>query len=140
MYKLPPAKPQQIKTAPTPRKNSAQELMKSLAQNTVSLQSKIVDLAKTNNEMLKTQNSLLKSQEALTNEIKSMVGLFKEAGEQMVAETEEEKLRPLLGKISELLEQNKNIIRGLILIQKYIKSSTMTGEQPQQRPYNPEEF
>ena len=101
-------------------------------KNNIILQSKIIELVKSNNE-------LLKSQAAMTDEIKSMVTLFKEAGEQMIAETEEEKLRPLLGRISELVEQNKGIMRGLILIQKYIRVST-TSEMPQQKPFNAEEF
>ena len=114
----------------TQKTNPKDEIMKDLMKNNITLQSKIVELVQTN-------NTLLKSQTSLTDEIKSMVSLFKEAGEHMVAETEEERLRPLLSRISELVEQNKTIMRGLILIQKYIKSSS--SEMPQ-RPVGPEEF
>ena len=54
------------------------------------------------------------------------------------SQTEEEKLRPLLNRISELVEQNKTIMRGLILIQKFIKSSQ--SEPLSQKPLGPEEF
>ncbi len=126
-----PVKSKEIEPKPQKR-DSMQDVSKELMKNNIILQSKIIELVKSNNE-------LLKSQAAMTDEIKSMVTLFKEAGEQMIAETEEEKLRPLLGRISELVEQNKGIMRGLILIQKYIRVST-TSEMPQQKPFNAEEF
>ena len=113
------------------KSHSENSLVKELLKSNLELQSKIVDLVKSNNEVLKAQIST-------SNDIKSMVVLFREAGEHMVAETEEEKLKPLLMKISELLEQNKTIMRGLILIQKYVKSTSHI-EMPQ-RPLGPEEF
>ena len=121
---------------PAQKRVSANEIAKELSKNNLTLQSKIVDLVKTNNDLLQTQTSLMKSQTELTNEVKAMVGLFKEAGQHMVAETEEERLKPLLGRISELVEQNKTIMRGLILIQKFIK--TTTPETPVSRPLSPE--
>ena len=119
------------KATPKKKDSAKDELIKELAQNSLTLQSKIVDLVQTNNQLLKAQTSSSK-------EISSMVHLFREAGEHMVAETEEERLRPLLTKISELVEQNKTIMRGLILIQKYIKSTTM--QEIPQKPLSPEEF
>ncbi|MAF50567.1 MAG: hypothetical protein CMH64_00590 [Nanoarchaeota archaeon] len=119
------------KTTPQKRASPKDDLIKDLAQNTLQLQGKIVDLVQSNNQLLKSQTNTSK-------EISSMVQLFREAGEHMVAETEEEKLRPLLNKISELVEQNKTIMRGLILIQKYIKSTTM--QEIPQKPMSPEEF
>ena len=110
---------------------SHSSIVKELVKNNVALQNKMADLIKSNSDLLKAQ---VKTYE----EIASMVSLFREAGQHMVAETEDEKLRPLLGRISELVEQNKSIMRGLILIQKYIRSST-SSEIPQ-RPLSPEEF
>ena len=115
------------KTAQT----SHASLVKDLVKSNVALQDKMADLIKSNSELLKAQ---IKTSE----EISSMVSLFREAGQHMVAETEEEKLKPLLNRISELVEQNKTIMRGLILIQKYIKSSS--SEPLSQRPLGPEEF
>ncbi len=106
-------------------------LVKELVKSNVALQDKMADLIKSNSELLRAQ---IKASE----DISSMVLLFREAGQHMVAETEEEKLRPLLNRISELVEQNKTIMRGLILIQKYIKSSS--SEPIPQRPLGPEEF
>jgi molecular chaperone DnaK (HSP70) len=122
-----------VTTKPLKSKKISQEetLSKEIIKSSLMLQGKIVELVKTNNELLKAQTNS-------SDQISSMVKLFKEAGEHMVAETEEEKLRPLLNKISELVEQNKTIMRGLILIQKYIKSTS--AQEIQQRPLSPEEF
>lgn len=121
------------KTAPKSASRSASHssIVKELVKNNIVLQNKMADLIKSNTDLLKAQ---VKTYE----EIASMVSLFREAGQHMVAETEDEKLRPLLGRISELVEQNKSIMRGLILIQKYIKSSS-SSEIPQ-KPLGPEEF
>tara|TARA_Y100000034_G_C6807847_1_gene362875 strand:- start:224 stop:619 length:396 start_codon:yes stop_codon:yes gene_type:complete len=127
-------KPLNKDSAPKKRhhRTKKDDLFKELINNNLTLQNKIVELVQTNNELLKAQTSSSK-------EISSMVQIFREAGEHLVAETEEEKLRPLLQKISELVEQNRTIMRGLILIQKYIKSTTAT-DLPSQKPISPEEF
>ena len=136
----------QIKTEPMQTEqftknvsSSKDELFRKLIQSNLALQSKLADLIKSNSELLEANKDLLEAQAHTSKEISSMVALFREAGEHMVAETEEEKLRPLLGRISELVEQNKTIMRGLILIQKYIKASNRQ-EIPTQRPLSPDEF
>ena len=98
--------PKAIKKEPV----SKDKILDQLIQNNLILQSKIIDLVKSN--------------ESLTSEMKTMVNFFREAGEQMTMESEDERLKPLLGRIGELLERNKAILRGLILVQKYIKTSS----------------
>ena len=88
---------------------SKDKILDQLIQNNLVLQSKIIDLVRSN--------------ESLTSEMKTMVNFFKQAGEQMTLESEDERLKPLINKIGELLDQNKVILRGLILVQKYIKTS-----------------
>ena len=87
-----------------------------LVDSNIKLQQKLIELIESNKEVSKNLASTSK-------EIQSMTDFFKEAGKYMVAETEDEKLKPLLNKISDLVEQNKTIMRGLILVQKYIKVS-----------------
>lgn len=96
-----------LKKSPTSPK---EDIAESLIKNNLLLQEKLVDLIKSNQQ--------------LTKEISSMVSFFKEAGELMVAESEDEKLRPLFKNLNELLDQNKTIVRGLLLIQKYIKTAS----------------
>ncbi len=98
---------------------------KELIQSNMLLQSKLIDLIQSNNELVK--------------EINSMVKFFHEAGERMMVESEEEKLKPLFERLNALLDQNKTVIRGLLLIQKYIKSSSPSEEQSS-KPISPTEF
>lgn len=104
------------KVKKTDSKAPKDKVLDQLVQNNLILQSKIIDLVKSNEE--------------LTSEMKTMINFFREAGEQMTLESEDERLKPLINKIGELLEQNKAILRGLILVQKYIKSSTASSELP----------
>ena len=87
-----------------------------LVDSNIRLQQKLIELIESNKDVSKNLASTSK-------EIQSMTDFFKEAGKYMVAETEDEKLKPLLNRISDLVEQNKTIMRSLILIQKYIKAS-----------------
>lgn len=87
-----------------------------LIDSNIKLQEKLIELIESNKEVSKNLS-------ATSKEIQSMTDFFKEAGKYMVAETEDEKLKPLLNRISDLVEQNKTIMRSLILIQKYIRAS-----------------
>lgn len=104
------------KTTPrtAPKKPSVQQ---QLIDSNLKLQAKLVDLIESNKKVADQLAST-------SQDISEMTKFFKEAGKYMVAESEDEKLKPLLNKISDLVEQNKTIMRGLILIQKYIKSAT----------------
>jgi hypothetical protein len=94
-------------------------IQQQLVDSNVKLQSKLVDLIESNTQVSKQLAQTAK-------DISSMTDFFKEAGKYMVAETEDEKIKPLLNKVGDLVDQNKTIMRGLILIQKYIKSSQPT--------------
>jgi predicted nucleic acid-binding Zn-ribbon protein len=97
----------------TEKKPSIQQ---QLVDSNIQLQSKLVDLVESNNNVSKQLAQTSK-------DISSMTDFFKEAGKYMVAETEDEKLKPLLNKIGDLVDQNKTIMRGLMLVQKYMKSA-----------------
>ena len=64
---------------------SKDKILDQLIQNNLILQSKIIDLVKSN--------------ESLTSEMKTMINFFREAGEQMTLESEDERLKPLLCRI-----------------------------------------
>jgi len=100
----------------TPKSTSAQQ---QLVDSNVKLQTKLVELIESNKALT---DSFAESSKSITE----LVKFFKEAGKYMIAESEDEKLKPLLSKITDLVDQNKTIMRGLILIQKYIK----TGQPP----------
>ncbi len=108
----------------TTKKTSPKDPTNQLVHSNMLIQSKLVDLVQSNNELVK--------------EIRTLVKFFHEAGERMVVESEEERLRPLFERLNALLDQNKTIVRGLLLIQKYIKSSS-PGETPN-KPLGPEDL
>ena len=105
----------------TTKKDSSSDATNQLIQSNMLLQSKMIDLVQSNN--------------SLVREIQTMVKFFHEAGERMIMETEEEKLRPLFERLNMLLDQNKTIIRGLLLVQKYIKSAS--PEETPSKPLSP---
>lgn len=109
----------------------------SMAQIDLTLKSKLVELIEADKFLETKLIDLIKSNNELVKEISVMVGFFKEAGERMVAESDEEKLKPLFEKLNALLEQNKTIVRGLLLIQKYIKASGVESESVT-RAFGPE--
>ena len=109
-----------------PEKNTKKSSFQDqLIESNMNLQNKLVELIQSNKQVSEQLSKTSK-------DISEMTNFFKEAGKYMVAETEDEKLKPLLSRISDLVEQNKTIMRGLILIQKYIKS----GNQPTTNLFN----
>lgn len=108
----------------TTEKIVSKDPTKQLIQLNMLLQSKLIDLIQSNNDLVR--------------EIQIMVKFFHEAGERMVVESEEEKLKPLFERLTALLDQNKTIIRGLLLIQKYIRSAAT--EEESAKPLSPSEL
>jgi predicted RNase H-like nuclease (RuvC/YqgF family) len=101
-----------------PTKLSKEEsLIKRLEQSNVSLQSKTIDL--------------IKSINSLTKKIDNLVGIFEKAAKE-VKETKlsEEEVKELSFKLENLLDQNKNLARGLLLLEKYVRSRTPLNVPP----------
>lgn len=88
-----------------------ERLAKQLIQTGVNIQSKSVDL--------------ISSMDKLTKRIDKLVSLFEEASKHITeAETTEERINELTTKLEGLLEQNKSIAKGLILLEKYVRGKT----------------
>ena len=94
------------KRASTPRVSKVrqqEELINALMQSNVELQHKTADM--------------VHSVKELTKRMDSMVSLFEEAASQIKSGTDE----PLMKRLEELLDQNKTIAKGLILLEKYVR-------------------
>lgn len=91
-------------------------------ESNLSLQHKIADL--------------LVELRSLNKNVNSMVTLFTEAGEHIKKGKYEE---PLMVKLDDLLEQNKNIAKGLLLLEKFVreKQAAQTAFAP--RPFQKQE-
>ena len=65
---------------------------------------------------------LLSSFQLLTKKIDRMLTLFEEAGKKINdVEIDEDRVKILAAKLETLLEQNKDIAKGLILLEKYVR-------------------
>ncbi len=80
-----------------------EKLVEGLIEHNIKLQHKVTDLVV---EMKQTNKS-----------VKDLVGLFKQAGDYIKKGKYED---PLLVKLDDLLEQNKSIAKGLLLLEKFV--------------------
>lgn len=99
------------------------QITKKLIESSVKIQSKTVDI--------------ISAMEKLTKRVDKMVSLFEEASKHVTeAETAEERVNELTTKLEGLLEQNKAIARGLILLEKYVRGkSELEKEAPKTEEY-----
>jgi len=92
------------------RSRQQDELIKVLMESNIELQHKSADMVHSVRE--------------LTKRMDSMVALFEEAASQIKSGTDE----PLMKKLEDLLDQNKTIAKGLILLEKYVRErSSLPG-------------
>lgn len=105
-------------------KVSKDKLIEKLIENNLILQHKLTDL--------------IGNVTQLVEKVDSMVNLFKEAGESIKTGKYED---PLMNKLDDLLEQNKNIAKGLLLLERYVRERGLMGtESFQPKPLPQKEF
>lgn len=103
------------------------KMIETLIEHNIKLQHKMTDL--------------VVEMKDLNKKVSNMVDLFTGAGEHIKKGKYED---PLLVKLDDLLDQNKNIAKGLLMLEKFIRdkdvSKTTFGSRPFQRPQgeNPE--
>ncbi|MEK6956071.1 MAG: hypothetical protein AABW52_05405 [Nanoarchaeota archaeon] len=70
-------------------------------------------------------NRLLESTEKLVSRVDKLVGLFEEASKHVgEVESTEAKVQELAKRLETLLEQNRIIAQGLVLLEKYVRGKT----------------
>ncbi|MBU1203991.1 MAG: hypothetical protein KKG60_02895 [Nanoarchaeota archaeon] len=95
------------------------KLVHNLAENSIALQNK-------NIELISSMNTLVKK-------IDKMLGLFEEASKHVMEVGEDKRILELTEKLEKLLDQNKTIAGGLLMLEKYVReraSSTMSFNRP----------
>jgi hypothetical protein len=76
-------------------------------------------------------SKLIASMDKLTKRVDKLVTLFEDASKHVSeVESTEEKVRNLSTKLEELLEQNKTIAKGLIILDKYVRGQTGESTAP----------
>ena len=87
-----------------------EELTTKLIQSSLSLQDKNVEL--------------IDAVSKLTKKVDELIGIFEQAAKNIEKGEVEE---PLARKLNVLLDQNKAVARGLVLLEKYVRDKTSVG-------------
>ncbi|HIH15669.1 MAG TPA: hypothetical protein HA360_00840 [Nanoarchaeota archaeon] len=68
----------------------------------------------------------------LNENVSNLVHIFKSAGEHIKADKYED---PMINRLNELLEQNKNLAKALMLLEKFVKEKQNTPASLSTNPY-----
>ena len=82
-------------------------------------------LVQLNIELQKKNIELLEAVHALTQRIDNLVNVFEEAAKNVSNIEEDKKVKDLTNKLEELLEQNKSLANGLLLLERYVRSKSI---------------
>jgi len=86
--------------------------------------SHIEKLVETNIAIDKKTVELIDSISQLVKKIDSLVNIFDEASKHVLEVGEDKKILNLTDKVESLIEQNKTIAKGLLMLEQYVKSKT----------------
>jgi methyl-accepting chemotaxis protein len=87
-------------------------------------------VVKKEGESNNSKDNLLDSTNKLVTRIDKLVSLFEEAAKHVgEVETTEAKINALSSRLESLLEQNKAIAQGLLLLEKYVRGKTGLDQQ-----------
>ncbi|MEK6952961.1 MAG: hypothetical protein AABX29_08160 [Nanoarchaeota archaeon] len=95
-----------------------------MTSSRVTKQDIINELVKHNVELLKKNADLVTSVNNLTKKVDELVEIFKKAAQNI---EKGEVREPLARKLTDLLEQNKRIARGLLLLEKFVRDKETFG-------------
>lgn len=85
-----------------------QDLVKTLMEHNIILQKKAVEIIDATNQLNKRIDKLL--------------NIFEEASKHVLEVGEDKKILELTDRLEELLEQNRNITKGLAMLESYVKN------------------
>lgn len=93
-------------------------------------------------EVSHDRNDLIKEMSQLTKRIDTLISLFEEASKHVAeVESAETKIGSLSARLEELLEQNKTIARGLLMLEKYVRGkSGLTQASQSMQPKSLDEY
>ena len=113
-------------------------LTKVLLDNNVALQKKSMSLIEASTAITNNTAVLVKKIDGLAGRIEKLLGVFEEASKHVAeAETVEERVNELTTKLETLLDQNKSVARGLILLEKYVRGkSELEKQAPRTEEYS----
>ena len=87
-------------------------------------------LVNLNIELQKKNIELLEAMHNLTQRIDNLVNVFEEAAKNVANVEDNSRVRDLAIKLEELLDQNKSLANGLLLLERYVRSKSLeTGKR-----------
>lgn len=96
-------------------KNSSSEpnakLVRTLIENNISLQKKNIEL--------------IGSMHSLARKVENLLSIFEEASKHVMEVGEDKRILELTEKLEKLLEQNKTIAGGLLMLERYVREKAM---------------
>ena len=97
------------------KKSSEAKIVDALTENNLILQRKLI-------ESIESTNQLVKSMHRVAEQNSEMLKIFNEASKHINdIEVKDESLRPMFKRLDDLLEQNKTIARGLLMLERYVR-------------------
>jgi len=99
--------------------SSQQRLVEQLIEHNITLQKKDVEL--------------ISNVTKLIQKIDRLLGVFEEASKHVMEVGEDKRIVELADKLEELLNQNKNIAKGLIMLEQYVRTKSQFESPMQQR-------
>lgn len=79
-------------------------------------------LIEVNLTLQKKEVELLHGMKELITRVDRMLGVFEDASKHVMEVGEDKKIRELTDKLDDLLEQNKTIAKGLLMLEKYVRA------------------
>ncbi len=95
--------------------------------------STVKKLIETNVMMQHKMTDLMISMKDLNTSVNNLVTMFSEAASQIKAGKYED---PLVNRLNELLEQNKNLAKGLIMLEEYVRTRKEAAASQFRHPAN----
>jgi len=100
------------------KNSSSQGLMEQVIEHNIALQKKDVELISNINK--------------LVQRIDKLISIFEEASKHVAEVGDDKKIIELADKLEELLNQNKNLAKGLVMLEQYVRTKSQF-ESPMQR-------
>ena len=95
---------------------------KTISQGSSESHNKLAEKLIENSVMLQKKDAeLMHSVKELVAKIDKMLSVFEEASKHVMEVSEDKKISELTDKLEELLEQNKTIAKGLIMLEQYVR-------------------
>jgi len=82
------------------------------------------ELIEVNLALQKKEVELLNNMKQLIERIDRMLNVFEDASKHIMDVGEDKKIMELTDKLNDLLEQNKTIAKGLLMLEKYVRTKT----------------